>query len=333
MKKKTIPFIDLHQDIADNCQILTGKDFFCRNELHSGSNAAGFPVNNQVDIFRLFEGGAKLIFGASCPFALENGEIVVPTDPFATLKKQLDFYLNLFKHDTRLKKITSFEEYKNIREEERVGILMHVEGADFLADRSRSVKELYDMGVRSIGLTHNEKNALAGGAKSDGKLTKIGSQRLEEIAHLSMIFDLAHLNEKSFCQAIKIVEGPLMCSHCGIDHIKKDPRNLSDKQLKAICAKNGIIGIAFTPSFFNSNSADELIATFHYLKQKIGTGHLAIGSDFDGIIAPKLFPELSEVSQMQNLVQILEKAGYNEAEIEQVFFRNVEEKLLKKLKE
>ncbi len=329
--EKIIPFIDLHEDIADNCQILTGKNFFSRNKLHSGSNTAGFPVNNQVDIFRLFEGGTKMIFGASCPFALENGEIVVPADPFATLKKQLDFYLSLFEQDTRLKKITSFDEYKNIRERKEIGILMHVEGADFLADEARSVKELYDIGVRSIGLTHNEKNALAGGAKSDGKLTKIGRQRLEEIKNLKIIFDLAHLNEKSFWQSIKIIDSPIMCSHCGIEYIKKDPRNLNDKQLKAICAKDGIVGIAFTPSFFNSNSAEELIATFRYLKQKIGTDHLAVGSDFDGIIAPKLFPELSEVSQMQNLVRLLKGAGYNESEIEQVFFRNAEEKLLAKL--
>lgn len=332
MEKKILPFIDLHQDIADNCQILTGKDFFVRNALDSGSNEAGFPVNNQVDIFRLFEGGAKMIFGASCPFALENGKIVVPTDPFATLKKQLDFYLDLFKQDSRLKKITSSDAYKNLREGEEIGILMHVEGADFLADSSRSVRELYDIGVRSIGLTHNEKNALAGGAKSDGELTKIGQARLEEIKSLGMIFDLAHLNEKSFWQALEIVEPPLMCSHCGIDYIKKDARNLSDRQLKAVCSKDGLVGIAFTPSFFNSNSSEELVATFRYLKKKIGTDHLAIGSDFDGIIAPKLFPELSEVSQMQNLRNILKKAGYLTREIEKVFSINVEEKLINRLR-
>ncbi len=331
MEKKIIPFIDLHQDIADNCLILTGKDFFVRNSLHAGSNEAGFPVNNQSDIFRLFEGGAKLIFGASCPFTLEKGQIVIPKDPFSTLKEQLDFYLNLFERDRRLKLITSLNEYESLKTGEEIGILLHVEGADFLADKSRSIKELYDIGVRSIGLTHNEKNALAGGAKSDGELTAIGHQRLEEINHLNMIFDLAHLNEKSFWQVIKIIDTPVMCSHCGIDFIKKDSRNLSEEQLKAICQKDGLVGIAFTPSFYNSNLVEELISSFRYLRKKIGTEHLAIGSDFDGIISPKLFPELSEVSQMQNLSQILKKSGFNSNQIEQVFYRNAKERLIKKL--
>jgi membrane dipeptidase len=123
-----------------------------------------------------------------------------------------------------------------------------------------------------------------------------------------------------------------MCSHCGIDYIKKDARNLSDRQLKAVCSKDGLVGIAFTPSFFNSNSSEELVATFRYLKKKIGTDHLAIGSDFDGIIAPKLFPELSEVSQMQNLRNILKKAGYLTREVEKVFSINVEEKLINRLR-
>lgn len=326
---KKIPFIDLHEDIADNCLMLSGKDFFACNKLHQGFNNAGFPVNNQVDFLRLKKSGAKLIFGASCPFILDQGEIKITENSFLATKKQLSFYRKLFKKSEELILVKNKKDYWKIKKEKnKIGVILHIEGADFLSDNPALLGKLFSFGVRSIGLTHNEKNELASGASTKGGITKKGRAIIKEIIKLGMIFDLAHLNRQSLGEALEIVKPPFMCSHAGIFFEKKHPRNLKKEEILKICRKGGIIGLAFTPSFYSSNDSEALVSSFKYFKKIAGTDNLAIGSDFDGMISEKLFSELSEISQTQNLILILKKAGFSEAEIEKVFFKNAEEKLI-----
>ncbi len=325
-------FIDLHQDIADNCLILSGKNFFEKNDLHQGKNLVGLPVNNQVDWWRLKKAKAKLIFVAACPFAVEQKRIKLAKDPLVATFEQLNIYFELMRKNNELVLIKSYQDYLTIKEKNKKGFLLHIEGADFVDRQLVTLELFYNLGVRSIGLTHNEKNKLAGGAMSKGGLTRLGKMVIKRAQQLGMIIDLAHLNKRSFSQAIKLIKPPFMVSHCGIKAIKKHPRNLSDKQLELIKEKEGVVGLAFAPNFYNTNNLEELIATFKYLKKKIGPDNIAIGSDFDGIISEKLFINLEDVSKINNLRKGLLKKGFSRAEIEKIFFKNVESKLLSYLK-
>ena len=55
---------------------------------------------------------------------------------------------------------------------------------------------------------------------------------------LGMILDVTHLCEKAFWEAIDIYEGPIWASHSNSRAIVDDPRQLNDKQIKAL-AKRG----------------------------------------------------------------------------------------------
>jgi|GEM_PF-1040494 len=325
-------YIDLHQDVADNCLIISQKDFFQKNQLHQGQNEAGLPVNNQVDIFRLKKGKAKLVFMAACPFVVKRGKIKIDQNPFSATFKQLNFYFGLLRKSKQLLLVKNYQDYLALKKTKQIGILLHIEGADFVDKNLVLLEAVYNLGVRSIGLTHNEKNYLAGGALSRGGLTKFGAQVIEKAQELGMIVDLAHLNKKSFYQALKAIKPPFMVSHCGISAIKNHPRNLDDSQIREIKRKGGIIGLAFAPNFYNTNNLEELVAAFSYLKKKIGLDSVAIGSDFDGIISEKLFIGLEDVSKMNNLERAFLKEGFSQKEIEGIFFKNVEKKLLSYLK-
>lgn len=327
-----IPYIDLHQDIAGNSLYISNKDIFKRHNLHEGHNDLGLPVNNQVDLPRLKENGTRCIFAASFSSGLLSKE-AERREHALTVLKQINFYQQIVKKaEKELTLIKNYDDYKRARQSGKIGLLLHLEGAEMLDDEGVFLETLYWLGVRSIGLTHNNKNQFAGGALSNGGLTKNGKKVLGKVSELGMIKDLAHLNKRSMNQALDIVEPPFMFSHGGIRSDKKVARNLEDQQALKIAEKGGVIGVSFAPSMLSSPDLETVAGVYEHLKELVGTEALAIGSDFDGITSKELVEDLDEISKMQNLAGALKERGFTNNQIEKIFYKNVENKLLKYLK-
>ena len=69
-----------------------------------------------------------------------------------------------------------------------------------------------------------------------------------------------------------------MCNH---------QRNLTDKQLKAIGDKGGLIGVNFCAAFLREgaeySSIEDIVSHTVYMADKAGVESIGFGSDFDGI--------------------------------------------------
>lgn len=328
---QAIPYIDLHQDIAGNSLYISNKNVFKKHNLHEGSNDLGLPINNQVDLPRLKESGARCIFAASFSSGLLPKEAERRKHTLTVLK-QINFYQQIVKRaEKELTLIRNYDDYKHAKQSGKIGLLLHLEGAEMLDDYGVFLETLYSLGVRSIGLTHNSKNQFAGGALSNGGFTKNGKKAFKKASELGMIKDLAHLNKRSMNGALDIVEPPFMFSHGGVKDDKKVARNLEDQQALRIAEKGGIIGVSFVPNMLSSPDIEAVGDIFKHLKERVGVEALAIGSDFDGITSRELVNGLEDVSKMQNLTEVLKKKGFNQNEIEKVFYKNAEEKLIKGL--
>ena len=59
-----------------------------------------------------------------------------------------------------------------------------------------------------------------------------------------------------------------------------------------------------------------------HVKQIAGIDHVGLGSDFDGV-GPTLPEGLKDCSQLPNLIYVLLKRGYQEAEIEKICYKNI----------
>ncbi|MFW6282194.1 MAG: dipeptidase, partial [bacterium] len=122
---------------------------------------------------------------------------------------------------------------------------------------------------------------------------------------------------------IKNWEINLFASHSNVKKICNHPRNLDDKQLRAIKKVNGLIGINFYPSFLNKNlqvDINSVVKHIDYIKELIGVDYVALGTDFDGIEDTPY--GLENLGQLNNLENALRKRGYNEVEIKKVFYLN-----------
>jgi membrane dipeptidase len=157
-------------------------------------------------------------------------------------------------------------------------------------------------------------------------LTDAGRALVRRCAELGILVDLSHLNEAGFWDVAELEPGPLVASHSGAHALCAASRNLTDAQLDAIAASDGLVGIVFATVFLRPDFADDpetplaLIAEHaRYVADRIGPRHVALGSDFDGATIPA---ELGGVEGMPKLLAALAAAGFDERDLADLAWRN-----------
>jgi len=218
--------------------------------------------------------------------------------------------------------------------ERKVAIVIHLEGAEAVAPGLENLETLYEDGVRSIGLVWSRENAFGFGVPFrfpsspdiGPGLKDAGKDLVRACNRLGIVVDMSHLNEKGFWDVEKISDRPLVASHSCVHAFSPTPRNLTDKQLDAIGASNGIIGINFAVQFLRSDGQKNpdtplsvMADHFAYTADRIGVEHVGIGSDFDGTLIAK---EIGDVTGLPKLIDVLRERGFNEEELQKIAYKN-----------
>ncbi len=238
--------------------------------------------------------------------------------------KMLDSYNQVIeKSNGLIKTILNKNDLKNLMKNDYKGALLSLEGGEALEGELAVLRALFQLGIRSLGLTWNLKNELASGVNADEEgLTRFGKKVVTEMNNLGMLVDLAHLNSKGFFDVISISNKPLIVSHANAKKLCDHPRNLTDEQLKNIKNINGVVGLVFYPPFISSENAslDKLLDHFEYIADLIGVDHIGFGSDFDGI--NKVIQGLEDISCFTSLIDKLKTRGFNSGDIDKITSKN-----------
>jgi len=123
-------------------------------------------------------------------------------------------------------------------------------------------------------------------------LTREGHQLIERLNHHRIFVDLAHAHPALFWDTVRIHDRqqPLICTHTGVNGVRKHWRNLDDSQLKAIAESGGTIGVMFEKSFLNRPTGPlngrMVVEHIAHIIKIVGEDHVSIGSDYDGFIRP-----------------------------------------------
>lgn len=214
---------------------------------------------------------------------------------------------------------------------EKKKLLLHIEGLNTFDGSSDSWKQLdawRDMGVRSVGTHWNIQNQLGGGTlQPELPLADIGREVISYLEQQNMVFDLAHMGRQSFSDAAQITTRPLYVSHGNADSVCSNIRNYTDEQLRQIAQTDGVIGVFFAQTFVTGKgraaAVSDVIAHINHIRDLIGVRHIAIGSDWGGIVTGGV-EELQSVSQLQNLYTTLLESGYSEDDVVAIAHKNAE---------
>ena len=229
-----------------------------------------------------------------------------------------------------IKNKTDFQELLADRQagKKTLGGLLGVEGGHCLEGKLSNLDRLYKEGVRMLGPAHFFDNEMGGSAHGihQGGLTDFGLAVVKEMNAKGMIIDVAHSSPAVIDDILRLYSGPILSSHTGVDGTFPSSRNLSDKQLKGIAQKGGIIGIAYFPEAVGSGDIKAIVDAMTYTKNLIGIEHVALGSDFDGSVTVPF-----DVTGLGLLVDEMFAHGYQKEEIKAILGDNLKRFLLQYL--
>lgn len=206
------------------------------------------------------------------------------------------------------------------------GIILSVEGGEILGESLFMLDIIHRLGVRALGLTWNERNAIADGVgeiNSKSGLSTFGIEVIKRMNKLGMLIDVSHLNEPGFWDVLQLSQKPIIASHSCAQAICNHPRNLNDRQLRALADKKGVVGINFCPDFLNSKgqaSVDDVVRHICHVAEIAGVDSVGFGSDYDGI--PHTPEGLESAAMFTSLVTKLEDCGFNEQEMAKICHGN-----------
>ena len=276
-----------------------------------------------IDIPRLIDGGVDCQF-----FAIFVEAFYRPERALMRVLELIDFFQRELDENRGLIGLAlSYNDIVEASKAGRVASLLSLEGGDAVQGSLAALRILYRLGVRSVSLTHNERNMLADGvseARAKGGLTSIGVQVVEEMNRLGMILDVSHLSDCSFWDALEVCKAPPIASHSNCRSLCNHPRNLTDEQIKAIADKGGFVGVNFSPSFLVKDGKAAIKDVLNHIEHMVevaGVDHVGLGSDFDGISST---PEgLEDVTKLPKITLKLLERGYSEGEVRKILGGNL----------
>ena len=246
--------------------------------------------------------------------------------------------------------VKSPEDIIKAKENGKVGIILGWQNTSAIENDLKKLQIFYDLGVRVAQLTYNTQNLVGSGCweTKDGGLSDFGKDVVLEMNRLGIVIDLSHVGAKTSSDTIMFSKSPVAYTHC-CPALKKHPRNKTDDQLREIADKGGMIGFAsytpFLPKGPDSN-IDDCVEAMDYLINIVGEDNVGIGTDwvqdqditfFEYLqkdkgtgrfvttpykVVPTMPKGISKLSDFQNFVPAMERAGWSTQRIEKILGLN-----------
>jgi membrane dipeptidase len=301
-----VNIIDLHCDaLLKLCEGKGALRFADAPELHTNKK-------------RLFQGQIKV----QC-FAIFIEPDIPSDQKFHVALEQIDyFYKEVLGKNPDMVHIKDWADFDHIKLGQ-IGAMLTLEGVDAIGNDLTKLHILYQLGVRSVGLTWNNANLAADGAGEPrgAGLTLFGKEIVEFNNTHQILTDVSHLSDKGIWEVLELAQYPI-ASHSNARALCDHPRNLTDEQAVEMFNKNGLIHVVYYPPFVKEAGEvkiTDLLKHIDHFCSLGGVKHIGLGSDFDGIST--FITNLEDASKSQNLINELLK-HYSEDEVRGFSYEN-----------
>ena len=340
-----IPVFDGHNDFL----LRLARDPGRRAALWLERNATG-----QIDLPRLraggFAGGLFAIFLPSPPYPgapdqsgpMPQAPYTVPLPPMLAQDTAAAMALDTIGHWLWMARAapddfaicTTPAQIRAAMAAGRIAGVLHLEGAEPIGTDLDLLHVLYALGLRSLGpvwsrptvFGHGVPFRYPGDPDTGPGLTPAGKDLVRACNRLGILIDLSHLNEKGFDDVAALSDAPLVATHSNAHAVCPSPRNLTDRQLDAIAASGGMVGLNFATFFLRPDGRpgtdcgwEPMLRHLDHLIGRLGEDHVGFGSDFDGAAVPAV---LGDAAGLQGLIGALRSHGYDTPLLEKIAHGN-----------
>ncbi|MCU0706887.1 MAG: dipeptidase [Pirellula sp.] len=243
-----------------------------------------------------------------------------------------DGYLKILKTKDALTQ--HWQTYTDEPQRAPLGFILTMEGADPLL-RPDTIREFHGAGLRALGLTHYGTNRYGGGTRSEVGLSLDAIDLLKLCEELGVTIDMTHLSDVAFWQVAKHFKGRIHASHQNARAICNWQRQFSDDQIRWVIERDGVLGVSMDvimleDGFVRGRSLpkatlDRAVDQMDHIRSLSGGSvrHIGLGTDLDGGYGYEQTPaDLNRYRDLQKLIGLMQRRGYNQSEIEAVFHGN-----------
>lgn len=351
--------VDLHLDLAMNAMEWNRDLRLSISEINDWEKGLGDKPDRchaTVSFPELRKGNIGLVVGTLIARVVGKESLLQgwhsPQQAWAQTQGQLAWYTSM-EEEGVLRKITTRDSLskhldqwnKDDSDEKSIGYILSLEGADSLVD-IEYLERLYHLGLRALGPAHYGPGRYANGTNATGKMNENGLLLLKEMQRLGIILDATHLCDDAFWQALDHFDGNVWASHNNCRSLVEHNRQFSDEMIRVLIERNAIIGAAMdawmivpdwergksTPESTGCN-LDRYVDHIDHICQLAGNSrHVAIGTDLDGAFGTEQCPiEIGGISDLVKVESIFRSRGYSENDLENLFYRNAIDFLLRAL--
>lgn len=228
----------------------------------------------------------------------------------------------------------------------QVALIGALEAATPIENELDRIDVLYGFGIRMLGVTYSEANALGSGCRetSDGGLSGFGHRAIERMNRLGILIDVSHAADRTSLDTIRASRAPVCISHSGSRELWPISKCKPDDVIRACAERGGVIGIEAAPGTtmvkpdLEEASIETFMRHFEYCVDLVGIDHVTFGpdtffgdhagsyltpsgallasgdSEYDTVV-PEYVVGLENIGDFPNIVRWLVKHGYSDDEI------------------
>jgi membrane dipeptidase len=248
--KKAI-VVDGHNDITTP---LVDEDYDLRNSTVGKYHLGGDPFH--TDIARLKAGGITGEF-----FAIYVSGSTMTTG--GAMRRAMDMVdatnREVERNPQTLVSCTTAAEIRRAKKQNKICVLMGIEGGYVIEDSLSALRNFYRLGVRYMTLTHNVATNWADAHRDEkhGGLTDFGKEVVREMNRLGMFVDISHVSVKTMNDVLDISTAPVIASHSSARALNDHTRNVPDDVLKRVAKNGGVVMVNYYPSFLDARTNKE----------------------------------------------------------------------------
>ena len=171
------------------------------------------------------------------------------------------------------------------KEDGKVGVVLGWQNASPIESDLDRLALFYELGVRIIQVTYNERNLLGNGCfeRIDEGLSNFGIDAVKEMNELGILIDLSHVGDRTTLETVALSEQPVAFTHANARAFFDHPRNKTDEALDLLAQRGGVIGANAFPAHLSTgfeSTLQDYVDSIDYLVERLNVDHVGIGTDF-----------------------------------------------------
>ncbi|KAI8143759.1 membrane dipeptidase-domain-containing protein [Fennellomyces sp. T-0311] len=236
-------------------------------------------------------------------------------------KRMIEKYPETFQY------VTNTHDYKRAQRHSKLASMMGLEGGQYLYNSVATLRQLYELGIRYMTLTHNCHTDWAESCCDPNPppfekglgLTTFGKQLVKEMNRIGMMVDISHVAHSTMHAVLNVTRAPVLFSHSSSNALCPIERNVPDTVLKRLDETDGVVMVNFYNRFVQCDypntpaTLQDVADHIDHIASVAGRHRVGLGADYNGI---EVTPDgLEDVSKYPDLFAELLHRGWTKKEL------------------